>query len=445
MPADASIYNLLRPAQPMQGPLDSYAQGMKLKALMGQSELQDMQRRQLEKGIADEEATAAAYRESGGDHTKLRELLYGRGLVKPAMAAEKSRLEAEKIGAETLVKRMEGLSKAAGLLKERLPAVRDEASYQQYRDFAVSMLGPDMARQFNLPPAFDPEWVRNQLVKSDELFTPKPQEIDIGGSKRVIDMNPFTNPTVVGMNIPKTMTPDAKANAVTVPDENGVYRPNAPVISAKTQIAAAGAPRVNVDNRVESTYAQKVAGGAAERDESQVSAARAAVDNVQKLNATIEHLRKSDAITGMGSDVLKNVERARALFTRSKAAGKTVSDTELLDSMLGSDVFPMIQALGLGARGMDTPAEREFLRSVMTGTTAMNKDTLIRMTEIRRDIAKRAIDKYNARVESGELDRYFRYSGTPKTKIEVPKLPQATVTPTQEEIDAELRRRGVIK
>ena len=182
----------------------------------------------------------------------------------------------------------------------------------------------------------------------------------------------------------------------------------------------AGATNLTVDNRAESAYGQKVAGGAAERDEAQINAARSAAENLHKLDSVINHLKTSKAITGMGSDVLKNIERAKVLFTQSEAAGKRVSDTELLDSMLGSDVFPMIAALGIGARGMDTPAEREFLRSVMTGTTAMNKDTLIRMAEIRRDISKRAIDKYNQRVEKGELDRYFRFSGMPKQKIEVP-------------------------
>ena len=143
----------------------------------------------------------------------------------------------------------------------------------------------------------------------------------------------------------------------------------------------------------------------------------------------------------MGSDVLKNVERAKFLFTQSKAQGKTISDTELLDTMLGSDVFPMIQALGIGSRGMDTPAEREFLRSVMTGTTAMNKETLVKMTEIRRDIAKRAIDKYNKRVEGGELDQYFRFSGMPKQKI---VAPEAAPEPggSAGAVDAALRKYG---
>ena len=105
----------------------------------------------------------------------------------------------------------------------------------------------------------------------------------------------------------------------------------------------------------------------------------------------------------------------------------------------------MIKALGIGARGLDTPAEREFLRSVMTGTTQMNKSTLIRMTEIRKNVAERAVKRWNERVDSGELDRYFQAAGMPKQKIEIPKVQKAPATPKPQEIVDELRRRGLVK
>ena len=103
-----------------------------------------------------------------------------------------------------------------------------------------------------------------------------------------------------------------------------------------------------------------------------------------------------------------------------KAAGKKVADTEILDSFLGSDVFPQINALGIGAKGLDTPAEREFLRQVMTGTISMNKDALIKMTEIRRNIEQRAIDRYNKNVDSGQLDNFFKTTGYKKEKFTIP-------------------------
>jgi hypothetical protein len=92
----------------------------------------------------------------------------------------------------------------------------------------------------------------------------------------------------------------------------------------------------------------------------------------------------------------------------------------LLNSLLGADVFPQIGALGIGAKGLDTPAEREFLRQVMTGTINMNKDTLIRMTNLRKKYEEKSLTDYNKAVEEGQLDDLFQFSGLPKRKLTVP-------------------------
>jgi len=152
------------------------------------------------------------------------------------------------------------------------------------------------------------------------------------------------------------------------------------------------------------------------------NSAQSAAENLPKLYDTLNLINSSDAITGIGSEVLKNVERVKTQFLADKKAGKKVSDTEVLDAMLGSDVFPMIQSLGVGAKGMDTPAEREFLRGVMTGTTALDKDTLRRMTEIRVNLAKRAIEKYNANVNSGRYKPVETAQGAQLPRIDIPEF-----------------------
>jgi hypothetical protein len=90
--------------------------------------------------------------------------------------------------------------------------------------------------------------------------------------------------------------------------------------------------------------------------------------------------------------------------------------------MLGSQVFTMLPALGLGARGMDTPAEREFMVAVLTGSIALNKDTLLKMADIRRNLEIRAIEKYNDLVESGEFDAFFESRKRKKRTVEIPSL-----------------------
>lgn len=92
MPSDASIYSLIQQQKPIS-PIEAYGGALQLKSLIDQQGLQSLQRQQLEKGIADEDATSQAYREAGGDASKVRDLLYGRGLYKPAQAMDKVLLE----------------------------------------------------------------------------------------------------------------------------------------------------------------------------------------------------------------------------------------------------------------------------------------------------------------------------------------------------------------
>ena len=193
--------------------------------------------------------------------------------------------------------------------------------------------------------------------------------------------------------------------------------------SSTPVLDASGQPLVGKlpPEQFESTYRQVVGKSAGERDVGIATSATAAAGNLPKLYETLDQLKTSDAITGVGAGVIKNIEAFRAKFANDIKAGKRVADTEILDAMLGSDVFPMIQSLGVGAKGMDTPAEREFLRSVMTGTINMDKAALIKLTEIRKNIEERAIKRYNEAVDSGQLNRFFETQGVKPEKIEAPK------------------------
>ena len=179
----------------------------------------------------------------------------------------------------------------------------------------------------------------------------------------------------------------------------------------------------------ESAYGTAVGKTQAERDENIVTRAQnAATASIPKLDETLQLLREGDVTTGFGAELRNNIDRARAMFANDIKAGKRVADTQILDAMLGSDVFPMIQSLGIGARGLDTPAERDYLRQVMTGTIPMDKAALIRLTEIRRNIELRAIEKYNEQVKSGRLNKYFQTQGIEAKPIEMPSAPKPAQT-----------------
>ena len=89
MPADASIYSLIRPAAQPEGPIDSYGKVLTLRNLMDQQGLQDLQRRKMEQEFADDDAFRGAARTAGSDLSKLRDLLYQGGNPTKALSVDK--------------------------------------------------------------------------------------------------------------------------------------------------------------------------------------------------------------------------------------------------------------------------------------------------------------------------------------------------------------------
>ncbi len=188
--------------------------------------------------------------------------------------------------------------------------------------------------------------------------------------------------------------------------------PSDPIVVAETGLKPGERP----ETKAAQAAASEAGGSAAKMNASQYQTALSGLDTIERADELINHLKTSDAITGMGAGMLKGIERAKAALGNKVAQGK-VSDTEILDAMMGSQVFGMIKSLGIGARGLDTPAEREFMRSVLTGTIELDKKTLVKMAEIRRNLGQRAVDKWNQRVKKGELDNWFDASGIPREPL----------------------------
>ena len=73
-----------------------------------------------------------------------------------------------------------------------------------------------------------------------------------------------------------------------------------------------------------------------------------ALNSVNVDEKTKEHIRKF----GMTKEALRN--------------------TQVVNAFMRRGVFRAIKELGIGARGIDTPAERDFLISVLTGDSNMD-------------------------------------------------------------------------
>jgi hypothetical protein len=213
------------------------------------------------------------------------------------------------------------------------------------------------------------------------------------------------------------------ATDLLIPGPNGTMVPNTALIGVKKELRPAGTT-VNVKN--EQAYGGAIATGAAKQDLAQIDRAQSLPQEFAKIDETLGILRNTDLNTGLGADLFTVLDKARAQVTADKKAGKRAVNTEYLDSLLGSAVFPQIQALGIGARGMDTPAEREFLRKVMTGTVGLTKDTLIKMTELRRQGLENESTIFNKRVEKGEFKPFEEAARRKVEAVTVPPLPTTT-------------------
>lgn len=263
--------------------------------------------------------------------------------------------------------------------RDLLPNVTDQAKYDVWRNNALKMYGAIPGIEQLIPEKFSPE-VRDQLILTADDIVSR-----------------------------MALSPEQEAQ--------------------KARIAAAGASRQTVQlPPAESAYQTTVGKASGEADIASFDLAQRAADDLLKDFNTIELLKTGKASTGITAELALGINRLKADIGGDKEAARKVADTELLNALLGSDVFSNIQALGIGARGLDTPAEREFLREVVSGTISLNAETLRRMAEIRANVKERAIDRFNQRVEKGELDRFFQATGREKRKIEKParqKAPEA--------------------
>lgn len=184
-------------------------------------------------------------------------------------------------------------------------------------------------------------------------------------------------------------------------------------------VAQMSRPTTNI-NMGEDTAAKELGKLAAERWVKLYDTAQQAIPALEKLNEVQQIVSSGDLNTGIASEIATNVDRVRSQFLADQKAGKRVTNDQKLDALLGSDVFPMIGTLGIGARGLDTPAEREFLQNVFTGTRKLDAPAIQELVRIRRDIQIRAIEKYNEEVSSGRMDKFFQNTGFKKSQIEIP-------------------------
>jgi len=153
------------------------------------------------------------------------------------------------------------------------------------------------------------------------------------------------------------------------------------------------------------------------------------IENIQKVYDVMDILDRADEgeiRTGIFEPLQTQVSQIAAGL--GLGSGDQAVSMQILQSYMGSDVFPLIKALGIGARGMDTPAERKFLQASFVGNTQMEVGALKAITERRLNVLLEALDVYNSRAstltEDGQNSAYFKmYEDTFKIRISPVQVP----------------------
>jgi len=179
-----------------------------------------------------------------------------------------------------------------------------------------------------------------------------------------------------------------------------------------------------------------------EQDILQINGARDAFMGIQKLDQVLGVLEELGEAPGIAADWRLQVDRVMADLGLSKEAARRASYMQRLEALLGSDVFGMIKILGIGARGLDTPAERDFLISVMTGVKEMTPETIYQMTLYRRKYAVAILEEYNKRVNNEYFANYEKHARQLETYT-IPEMKSFKIKGVDEIItqsDAEILR-----
>jgi uncharacterized lipoprotein YehR (DUF1307 family) len=160
--------------------------------------------------------------------------------------------------------------------------------------------------------------------------------------------------------------------------------------------------------------------GTANRRLKDYSLARNATNNIKDIDMLISRLHSTDeGVVGFLVDLRVFRDQALAKFGSQEALAR-VTDTQMVNTLTGKEVFPLIKALGIGARGLDTPAERKFLREVLTGDKGLTKATLLEMAAMRRKVQVRNIERWNKDFNDGSLNDFLRTNNIPNRAFAMP-------------------------
>ena len=194
--------------------------------------------------------------------------------------------------------------------------------------------------------------------------------------------------------------------------------------------AAQTGTNVEVNTGDMETAAQKAKGkGIGEDIAADLSATRKAAqtanENLPKMYTALNILKTQPITTGLGYQFYDIINQIRSQYLSDKEAGNIVQNDQYLDSLVGGDVFNAIADLGIGARGIDTPKEKDFLLEVVTGKRSLSENALIAITEMRIENTEKSVKRFNDYLSKGDYADYEKGLGRKLSPIQLRSANQA--------------------
>lgn len=319
--------------------------------------------------------------------------------------------------------------------KDRAAFLVDPASYIKtknetpYGKINPSEYTPESLVDFNTTRDFS-KLVRS--VKMDPVET-----VDENGSPVTRYINAYNPPT---SPIPKpvrkemvstggTVTPvntyTQTAPLLTTPtgftrDPDGALKIEPGFLAGRSQIAAAGAPKVNVSQTTGRKYGDQLAGLVAKSDIDLRESAIKSPDLAERSNMVRQLLSSGKVITGTGADFRLAFGKAASLVGL-KAADDPVANTETLATSLAQNTLDAIKASGLGSGNGFSNADRDFLEKAVGGKITLEKETLNKLSQLAHRAAEKTAERWNQRSSQIPRDA-VQGTGIDISPIKVPKL-----------------------
>jgi hypothetical protein len=164
-------------------------------------------------------------------------------------------------------------------------------------------------------------------------------------------------------------------------------------------------------------YASKVAEGLY----NEYKTANSAVQQFESINNQISMIDKGNLNVGFTGEISQGIDKLRSIFG-DKQAAERVSNTEIIESVLGRDLMSAINTAGLTTRSFDTPAEMKNLRAAFVGGTTLTPQAIKTIAIFRRGVVQTLVNDYNQKVENGVYDQLGEALRQPVKKIKLPTV-----------------------